>query len=80
MISIMNLNLQINIRNSLFRLGWVRFKLSHMVTNVSSSSASESLDCSNSDWTTAYYMSRVDKIRAILDHGQPLPIGMHFYY
>lgn len=46
-----------------------------MVTNVSSSSASESLDCSNSDWTTAYYMSRVDKIRAILDHGQPLPIG-----
>lgn len=58
------------------RLGWVRFKLSHMVTNVSSSSASESLDCSNSDWTTAYYMSRCDKIRMILDHGQPLPIGM----
>lgn len=56
-------------------LGWVRFKLSHMVTNVSSSSASESLDISNNDWTTAYYMSRVDKIRAILDHGQPLPIG-----
>lgn len=47
-----------------------------MVTNVSSSSACESLDFSNSDWTTAYYMSRVDKIRAILDHGQPLPIGM----
>lgn len=47
-----------------------------MVTNVSSSSACESQDFSNSDWTTAYYMSRVDKIRAILDHGQPLPIGM----
>lgn len=46
------------------------------MTNVSSSSACESLDFSNSDWTTAYYMSRVDKIRAILDHGQPLPIGM----
>lgn len=59
-------------------LGWVRFKLSHMVTNVSSSSGSESLDSSNSDWTTAYYSSRVDKIRAILDHGQPLTIGMHF--
>lgn len=43
-----------------------------MVTNVSnSSSSSESVDCSGNDWTTAYYMSRVDKIRAILDHGQP---------
>lgn len=60
----------------IYRLGWVRFKLSHMVTNVSnSSSSSDSVDCSSSDWTTAYYMSRVDKIRAILDHGQPLPIG-----
>lgn len=59
-----------------YRLGWVRFKLSHMVTNVSNTSASSELvDCSGSDWTTAYYMSRVDKIRAILDHGQPLPIG-----
>lgn len=48
------------------------------MTNLSNSSASESLDCSNSDWTTAYYMSRVDKIRVILDHGQPLPIGEHF--
>lgn len=57
------------------RLGWVRFKLSHMVTNASSSASSDSVDCSGSDWTTAYYMSRVDKIRAILDHGQPLPIG-----
>lgn len=57
------------------KTGWVRFKLSHMVTNVSSSSA-KSQDLSNIDWTTAYYMSRVDKIRAILDHGQPLPIGM----
>lgn len=60
---------------SYFRLGWVRFKLSHMVTNASSSASSDSVDCSGSDWTTAYYMSRVDKIRAILDHGQPLPIG-----
>lgn len=32
-----------------------------------------STDSSN-DWTTAFYLTRVDKIRAILDHGQPLPI------
>uniref|UniRef100_A0A182SMY1 Uncharacterized protein n=1 Tax=Anopheles maculatus TaxID=74869 RepID=A0A182SMY1_9DIPT len=25
-------------------------------------------------WTTAYYNTRVDKIRSVLDHGQPLPI------
>lgn len=46
-----------------------------MVTNANNLSAAESLDTSNNDWTTAYYMSRVDKIRAILDHGQPLPNG-----
>lgn len=49
-----------------------------MVTNASNSAATESLT-SNSDWTTAYYMSRVDKIRAILDHGQPIPIGLFNY-
>lgn len=54
--------------------GWVRFRLNHMVTNAVNSAATESLNSSNNDWTTAYYLSRVDKIRAILDHGQPLPI------
>lgn len=69
----------------IYELGWVRFKLSHIVTNVggpssSSISSSDAIDCNNSDWTTAYYRSRVDKIRVILDHGQPLPTGMRLIF
>lgn len=53
------------------KTGWVRFKLNQQVLH-----ANKSNDVSNiSDWTNAFYLSRVDKIRAILDHGQPLPIG-----
>lgn len=61
------------IKNTLFvYIGWVRFKLNQQVLHANKSST----DLSDvSDWTNAFYLSRVDKIRAILDHGQPLPIG-----
>lgn len=63
--------------------GWVRFTINQFVTNVNHSgngggtSSATSLSSTDScnDWTTAFYLTRVDKIRAILDHGQPLPIG-----
>lgn len=58
--------------------GWVRFKINHFVTNANqcSTTGASSIDTSSSnEWTTAFYITRVDKIRAILDHGQPLPIG-----
>lgn len=51
-------------------IGWVRFKLNQFVTIAPSTSSSE-----DGDWTTAFYFTPVDKIRAILDQGQPLPIG-----
>lgn len=50
--------------------GWVRFKLNPLIT----SSNHCSFTGDGSDWTTAFYQTRVDKIRSILDHGQPLPI------
>lgn len=67
--------------------GWVRFKINHFVTNANqcSTSGASGIDTSSShEWTTAFYITRVDKIRAILDHGQPLPIGKnslnHLHY
>lgn len=57
--------------------GWVRFTINQFVTNVNqgtSTTGGTSSD-SNSDWTTAFYLTRVNKIRSILDHGQPMPIG-----
>lgn len=51
--------------------GWVRFKLNQQVLHANKPTELSSI----SDWTNAFYLSRVDKIRAILDHGQPLPIG-----
>ncbi|GAB0091056.1 neuralized E3 ubiquitin protein ligase 4 [Sergentomyia squamirostris] len=47
---------------------WVRFKLNQETCN----SGALSTDCI--DWTTAFYLSRVDRIRPILDHGQLLPL------
>lgn len=56
--------------------GWVRFKINQFITNTNYPTVQS--DC-NTDWTTAYYLTRVDKIRAILDHGQPLPIGKQYF-
>ncbi|XP_017843888.2 LOW QUALITY PROTEIN: neuralized-like protein 4 [Drosophila busckii] len=61
--------------------GWVYFRLNQHTVNATSASTSASgslaaqvqLDL-NGDWLPFYYMSRVDKIRAILDRGQPLPL------
>ncbi|XP_058464925.1 neuralized-like protein 4 [Malaya genurostris] len=50
--------------------GWVRFKINQQT--LSSSSIANTAD--DSIWTTAYYNARVEKIRSVLDHGQPLPI------
>ncbi|XP_054732777.1 neuralized-like protein 4 [Anastrepha obliqua] len=50
--------------------GWVYFKLNQQTVN--SVAAQHSLD--TGEWLPLYYMTRVDKIRAILDHGQPLPL------
>ncbi|XP_011290997.1 neuralized-like protein 4 [Musca domestica] len=55
--------------------GWVYFKLNQQTVN-SNSATQHALDTTdmNGDWLPLFYMTRVDKIRAILDHGQPLPI------
>ncbi|XP_055854149.1 neuralized-like protein 4 [Episyrphus balteatus] len=50
--------------------GWVYFKLNQQAVNTSGTV--QSFD--SGDWVPLYYMTRVDKIRAILDYGQPLPI------
>lgn len=68
--------------------GWVYFKLNQQTVNVLSTSATTASTGSgvssstvaqvhfdlNGDWLPFYYMTRVDKIRAILDRGQPLPL------
>ncbi|XP_065359109.1 neuralized-like protein 4 [Calliphora vicina] len=54
--------------------GWVYFKLNQQTVN-SNSSTQHALDADiHGDWLPLFYMTRVDKIRAILDHGQPLPM------
>ncbi|KAH8378831.1 hypothetical protein KR009_001688 [Drosophila setifemur] len=70
--------------------GWVYFKLNQQTVNAlstSTSGASQTVASGvsasatpqvhfdlNGDWLPFYYMTRVDKIRAILDRGQPLPL------
>jgi len=64
--------------------GWVYFKLNQQTVNVLSTSTTTASTSSsnapqvhfdlNGDWLPFYYMTRVDKIRAILDRGQPLPL------
>lgn len=51
--------------------GWVRFVINQQAVhgpNVASSGDSNT-------WTSVFYATRVDKIRTVLDHGQPLPMG-----
>uniref|UniRef100_A0A182JKE4 NHR domain-containing protein n=1 Tax=Anopheles atroparvus TaxID=41427 RepID=A0A182JKE4_ANOAO len=52
--------------------GWVRFRLNQLTVQGGSGTAVNTVD--DFVWTTAYYNTRVDKIRSVLDHGQPLPI------
>jgi neuralized-like protein 4 len=47
--------------------GWVRFSINQQVTNPSLQSQS-----STEGWITTYCATRVDKIRSVLDHGQPV--------
>ena len=47
--------------------GWVRFTINQQITNPSSASMS-----SSDSWITAYCATRVDKIRSVLDHGEPI--------
>uniref|UniRef100_A0A182QPD3 NHR domain-containing protein n=1 Tax=Anopheles farauti TaxID=69004 RepID=A0A182QPD3_9DIPT len=49
---------------------WVRFRLNQQT--VQGGGTVNTAD--DFVWTTAYYNTRVDKIRSVLDHGQPLPI------
>uniref|UniRef100_A0A4Y0BHW5 NHR domain-containing protein n=1 Tax=Anopheles funestus TaxID=62324 RepID=A0A4Y0BHW5_ANOFN len=49
---------------------WVRFRLNQLM--VQGGCVVNTAD--DFVWTTAYYNTRVDKIRSVLDHGQPLPI------
>ncbi|XP_062133329.1 neuralized-like protein 4 [Drosophila sulfurigaster albostrigata] len=64
--------------------GWVYFKLNQQTVNALSASTSSAAGSAstqvhldlNGDWLPFYYMTRVDKIRAILDRGQPLPLEM----
>jgi hypothetical protein len=51
--------------NSLLK-NWVRFSINQQITNPTPpQTAGES-------WITAYCATRVDKIRSVLDHGQPI--------
>lgn len=56
--------------------GWARFKINPQT--LSSSCATNTSE--DSVWTTVYYNARVEKIRSVLDHGQPLPIGRIQFY
>lgn len=54
--------------------GWTFFKLNREAVNQNSSV--QHIDFSTSgEWIPLYYMTTVDKIRSILDQGQPLPEG-----
>ncbi|XP_059607604.1 neuralized-like protein 4 isoform X2 [Phlebotomus argentipes] len=48
--------------------GWVRFKLNQETCNAGGMIT----ECT--DWTTAFYLSRVNRIRPILDRGHLLPL------
>lgn len=48
--------------------GWVRFAINQQITNNHQHD-------SNENYITAYCATRVDKIRSVLDHGQPIPNG-----
>uniref|UniRef100_A0A182YBM6 NHR domain-containing protein n=1 Tax=Anopheles stephensi TaxID=30069 RepID=A0A182YBM6_ANOST len=50
---------------------WVRFPLNQLMVQGGCVVVNTGDDFV---WTTAYYNTRVDKIRSVLDHGQPLPI------
>ncbi|XP_055383561.1 neuralized-like protein 4 isoform X2 [Condylostylus longicornis] len=62
-----------NSDNSHCLLNWVYFKLNTQSIN-NPNSATQQHNFDSSDWMKVYYATRVDKIRAILDHGQPIPI------
>lgn len=47
--------------------GWVRFTINQQITNPSPPQMS-----STENWITAFCATRVDKIRSVLDHGQPI--------
>lgn len=50
--------------------GWVRFAINQQITNNH-----QQPHDSNENYITAYCLTRVDKIRSVLDHGQPIPNG-----
>ncbi len=52
---------------------WVRFPINQQITNPNQSGIG-----AGDDWITAYCTTRVDKIRSILDVGQPLPNAGEF--
>lgn len=47
--------------------GWVRFSVNQQITNPTPPPMSV-----GETWITAYCATRVDKIRSVLDHGQPI--------
>lgn len=51
--------------------GWVRFSINQQTMRK----PKPSNRTDDSDWTIGYYSTRVDRIRSILDQGQPLPYG-----
>jgi hypothetical protein len=56
--------------NSLLK-GWVRFAINQQITNYQHQQQQH--ESSSDGWITAYCATRVDKIRSVLDHGQPIP-------
>lgn len=51
--------------------GWIRFVINQPAVNSAAAAASST----DNNWSSVFYATRVDKIRTVLDHGQPLPMG-----
>lgn len=53
-------------------IDWTRFIINQPVVHGSNLQNTSDTNV----WKTVFYTARVDKIRTVLDQGQPLPMGM----
>lgn len=53
--------------------GWCRFVINQHITNPNEIGSACSSGNTDDEWITVYCTTRVDKIRSVLDNGQPIP-------
>lgn len=53
--------------------GWCRFIINQQITNPNQTGSACGSGNTDDDWITVYCTTRVDKIRSVLDNGQPIP-------